>query len=840
MSRKTWRRSLLFLTLGLLAVVVLGGSLVSSYQRINRPFPGFFLYRNMVVGPDFLPHWSGARAGISFLDRIVAVDDEVLSTPAEVYDAVSKRPPGTQFRYTVEKSGQRSHVMVPSMSFSFSDWLLSFGIYLAAGVGFLAIGVAPVYLRSSSPSAPALLFMVTMIFLWFATTYDFMTTQVLPKEIRALAFALTPSAGIHVGLLLTGGKARGRKHRLYVALVYGLSLILGLSYSLTFHGPVELWHWALRSSYGYSLMASLGFLLLLGRELKRPGPQLQRSRLRVVFVGAALGFFFPTLGAVLRAFLGWEIPHNFLLILAAFFPLSVAYALLKYNLFDIGAVLKVGLTRGALTGLLLLVYVSVVSLLSLGTGIYEKDVLAPLFFAVLVVLIFNPLLRWLEGVVDRYICGQAYDSNQLQRDVSLLLRSLAEPQLTAERFLKTVADRIGVETACLFFQPSGQETCVAVSLNGELDPGTGRRLVSGSSWNRYFGARWGGVSKAEVETDPGYGASRAEILGLFRQLSAELVIPIVFERVILGLVAFGGKRSGREYSASDFQLLCSLADQLALSLENGTLYEESEKAKKSYRSLYDEAQVMNERLIDADRLKKQFVANISHELRTPISTILGYSELLSDPGFRGDTRTALERLVSSGQNLSQLMDNLLDFSRMEAETLALTLQEVNLREALESLEIMTRRLIKERPVRFCLQVDRSPETIRTDPKKLQQILMHLLTNALKFTERGEISIQVQAVAEGPDTVLEILVSDTGIGIGKEDQEIIFDDFRQLDGSTTRKYGGTGLGLSLCRKLAQSLGGKITVDSEPGKGSVFSLFLPLTETEAVALPALQAV
>jgi signal transduction histidine kinase len=88
--------------------------------------------------------------------------------------------------------------------------------------------------------------------------------------------------------------------------------------------------------------------------------------------------------------------------------------------------------------------------------------------------------------------------------------------------------------------------------------------------------------------------------------------------------------------------------------------------------------------------------------------------------------------------------------------------------------------------------------------------------------------------------LEILVSDTGIGIGKEDQEIIFDDFRQLDGSTTRKYGGTGLGLSLCRKLAQSLGGKITVDSEPGKGSVFSLFLPLRKTEAVALPALQAV
>ncbi|MBI2359953.1 MAG: hypothetical protein HYV04_13830 [Deltaproteobacteria bacterium] len=820
MNRQPWQRNLLFLTLGSLAVLVLGGSLVSSFQRINRPFPGFFLYRNMVVGPDFLPHWSGARSGISFLDRVVAVDDAIIETPAEVYDAVSQRPPGTHIRYTVEKPGQRFRVTVPSMNFSFSDWLFN--------------------LRSPSPSAPVLLFMVVMVFLWFATTYDFMITQMLPKEIRALAFALTPSAGIHMGLLLTRYKARGRTHRLYVALVYGLSLILGVFYSVTFRGPLELWHWAVRFGYGYSLIASLVFLLLLGRELKRPGPQLERSRLRAVFGGAVLGFFFPTLGAVSRAFLGWEIPHNFLLILAVFFPLSVAYALLKYNLFDIGAVLKAGLTRGALTGLLLVVYVVVVSLLSLGAGIYEKDVLAPLLFAVVVVLIFNPLLRWLEGVVDRYIYGQAYDSNQLQRDVSLLLRSLADPEVSADRFLKLVTGRIGIETACLFFQPPGQEGCVAVSLNGELNPATARRLVLGSSWKDYFGARWGGVSKAEVETDPGYGPTRAEILELFRRLGAELVIPIVFEHNILGLVAFGEKRSGREYSAGDFHVLCSLADQLALSLENGMLYEESEKAKKSYRSLYDEAQVMNRRLIDADRLKKQFVANISHELRTPISTILGYSEVLLDPGFRGDTRTALERLVSSGQSLSQLMDNLMDFSRMEAETLAITLQEVKLREVLGSLEIMTRRLIKERPVRFYLRVDRSAETIQTDPQKLQQILAHLLTNALKFTEQGEISVQVQTLAEGQDSLLEISVADTGIGISRENQEIIFEDFRQLDGSATRKYGGTGLGLGLCRKLARSLGGKITVDSEPGKGSVFSLFLPLRKMEAMALPASQSV
>jgi signal transduction histidine kinase len=826
MNRQSWRRNLLSLTLGLLAVLVVGGSLVSSYQRINQPFPGFFLYQNMSVGPDFLPHWSGARGGVTFLDRVVALDDRPVSAPGEIYDTVRKNPPGTQFRYRLERAGEESQAVVQSMTFSLHDWLLSFGVYLLTAVGFLVIGVAPIYLRSPSPSAPALCFMASMIFIWFATTYDFLITQTLPKEIRAFAFLLTPSAGLHLGLLLTGGRTRGWKHRLYVGLAYGVSLVLGLFYSLTFEGPAELWLWALKSSYGYSLIGAVGFLLLLGSGLRTRESQLERSRLRVVFMGGVAGFFLPTLGAVSRAFLGWEIPHNFLLILAVFFPLSVAYALLKYNLFDLGVVLKVSLSRGALTGVLLLVYVVVVSILSLAAGVYESGVLTPLFFAVLVVIIFNPLLRWLEGAVDRYVYGQDYNPMRLQSDLSALLRSLDRPELAAERFLRLVANRLGIEAAYLFFRPAEGAPPVTASLNGW--PGGGRPdsvdLVSW--WIGCFGRRGQGVSKSEVESDPAYLESREPTMELCRRLRAELLIPIMFANDVLGLVCFGRKRSGREYSAGDFYLLSSLADQLALSLKNGVLYEESEKAKESYRTLYDEAQVLNQRLLEADRLKKEFVANISHELRTPISTILGYSEVLLDPAFRGDPQAVLERLVSSGQSLSLLMDNLTDFARMEAETLAIAPEEVNLTEILESLEIMTRRLIKERPIDFRFRLDDSPVRIRTERKKMQQILMHLLTNALKFTERGEISIRVQALAEGPDTVVEISVADTGIGISQKDQEAIFDDFRQLDGSSTRKYGGTGLGLSLCRKLAQSLGGKITVASEVGRGSIFSLILPL--------------
>lgn len=132
------------------------------------------------------------------------------------------------------------------------------------------------------------------------------------------------------------------------------------------------------------------------------------------------------------------------------------------------------------------------------------------------------------------------------------------------------------------------------------------------------------------------------------------------------------------------------------------------------------------------------------------------------------------------------------------------------------------------------------DVIYTDPKRLQQILMHLLTNAVKFTDQGEIAVEVRTHPWGDQSGVEISVSDTGIGIGEENRDIIFEEFRQLDGSSTRRYGGTGLGLNLCRKLAEGLGGKIKVESSVGQGSTFSLILPPEKREASYPAELQVV
>jgi signal transduction histidine kinase len=819
MGKQPWRRQLLLATMGLIALLLIGGTLVASFQWISRPFPGFFLHENLTIGPYFLPSWSAGLVGVRALDRVVAVNGRPLRERGELYDLVKSAPAGSSFYYRVIRDSQTLEFTVPSMTLSLHDWFLSFGVYVVMGIAFLIIGVAPYYFHASSPAAVPLCFMVMAVFVWFEATFDFMTAGVLPKELRIFALTFTPSAAVHLALLLKTGKPLRRSHPVYLVCIYGIALLLGGLNSLTFFGRSETWIYVFRAGYVFTCVGALAFLAVIGSALRGSLPDLERSRLRVMFVGALLGFLLPTLSTVLTSSFQLAIPYNVALVPTVFFPLSVAYALLKYSLFDLGNALKIGLSRIALTAFLLAMYAVVVILLGPWAGVYDNDPLVPLFFSVLVVLFFNPLLRWIETAVNRYIYRQDYDPAQVQEEVSLFLRSLAPPPAVATGFVQRVRDRMGIETVSLAYGLKETDEYLMVATDGverSADVADGVRALAAGQGSPYHH----GVSRGEVTTNPLFRETRAVLLTVFERWRTELLVPLVFERQVRGFVSYGAKRSRSEYSAEDLRLLVILTDQLSLSLENGRLYEESMKA-------YAKAEATNKRLIEMDRVKKQFVANICHEVRTPVSTIVGYAEvLLLNPHLQGEARKVLDRLVNNGEELAHLMDNLMNFSRIEEDTSIAQFEVVQLKEILLGLRMMTQRLIRERPIQFGINMESTIDTIESDAQKLQQILVQLLTNALKFTERGRIDLTIQAVKEGGTDFVKIAVADTGIGIKREDQQIIFEDFRQLDGSSTRQYGGTGLGLGLSKKLAAALGGTIQVSSEVGVGSVFSLLLPV--------------
>ncbi|MGI9045540.1 MAG: response regulator, partial [Burkholderiales bacterium] len=259
-----------------------------------------------------------------------------------------------------------------------------------------------------------------------------------------------------------------------------------------------------------------------------------------------------------------------------------------------------------------------------------------------------------------------------------------------------------------------------------------------------------------------------------------------------------------------------------------------------------------EQLALSSRYKSEFLANMSHELRTPLNSLLILARLLSDNQGNNLTPKQIEfaRTISaSGTDLLSLINDILDLSKIESGTVSVHIGQESFGEMRDYVERSFSQVAQDKNLDFVIDVDRDlPATIQTDAKRLQQILKNLLSNAVKFTEKGRVSLRIEAASSGWSTghsyldnaemVVAFCVSDTGIGIPVNKQKIIFEAFQQADGTTSRRYGGTGLGLSISRELARLLGGEIRVASAPGKGSRFTLYLPISYKEGAIMAVSQ--
>jgi signal transduction histidine kinase/ActR/RegA family two-component response regulator len=235
-------------------------------------------------------------------------------------------------------------------------------------------------------------------------------------------------------------------------------------------------------------------------------------------------------------------------------------------------------------------------------------------------------------------------------------------------------------------------------------------------------------------------------------------------------------------------------------------------------------------LEESNRYKSEFLANVSHELRTPLNSILLLSKMLAESSgaHPGEQEKQARVIHAAGADLKSLIDNILDLSRIEARQMTLLAEPVKLRELLDSVIDLLRPQYVDKGLSLELVIEPgAPESVISDSDKLRQILVNFLSNAVKFTRQGGVSIRLQSCPPetAPEHVVCISVEDTGIGIPPGKQEVIFEAFKQADGSTSRRFGGTGLGLTISRELAHLVGGEITIESEPGRGSVFTLLLP---------------
>jgi len=301
-----------------------------------------------------------------------------------------------------------------------------------------------------------------------------------------------------------------------------------------------------------------------------------------------------------------------------------------------------------------------------------------------------------------------------------------------------------------------------------------------------------------------------------RDVRSMLLVPILVRDELIGSLEIDYVGQERAFGEAELDFCQTLAGQAAITITNMRAFEEQKETA--------------DRLSEMDKLKTRFLANMSHELRTPLNSIIGFSRVILkgiDGPLTEMQETDLNAIYNSGQHLLGLINDILDLSKIEAGKMELNFDEVDLKPMIKGVMSSAVGLVKDRPIELVQYVPDDLPNIWADATRLRQVLLNLVSNATKFTEEGMITL----TADYDDEWITIRVIDTGVGIPEEKLENIFEEFTQVDGSATRGVGGTGLGLPISRHFVEMHGGKITVNSELGIGSTFTVTLPTyTQTE----------
>ncbi|MDB5113599.1 MAG: sensor hybrid histidine kinase [Chloroflexi bacterium] len=406
--------------------------------------------------------------------------------------------------------------------------------------------------------------------------------------------------------------------------------------------------------------------------------------------------------------------------------------------------------------------------------------------------------------------------------VGKLFTSSLELKETIDFMLKATSQLVACDTATVFLADPEGRTLAAMATFPYLESvGRVARFDIGEGI-----VGWAVKHRTTVAVDDATRDQRFKTLDLAYAPRSSLVMPLESPRHLVGALCLA-RRTVQPFTSLEQAMVGIIANQAAISIDNARLYAQQKEQLAEIELQKREVEVANTQIREISRHKSEFLANMSHELRTPLNAILGFSEILKDNLVGNLTpqqrQECLENIHTSGKHLLELVNDVLDLSKVEAGRMELSYETFAVSAAFREVRNVIRSLTERRDLTLSDDIKPPDLEVRADKSKFKQVMYNLLSNAIKFTPAGG-RVWVNARADKAELTVE--VGDTGVGIAAEHQELIFTEFFQVDGEPTHQVQGTGLGLSLTRRLVQLHGGSISVESGRGQGSVFTFRIPL--------------
>ena len=580
--------NILFLGLTILMAVIIFGSFVAAVKWVNRPFAGFLLYDFPLTGSMSHSDWPGRKAGLEFLDQVVSYDNQEIKAGRDLVKAIGNKKPGTPVLYVIESKDGRRQFTLPVINFGLREFFLIFFLTFIGGTAVFGLGCIVYVLKPGVHTSWVFFLYCFFLSLYMVTSFEIQSTYFF-VHLHYFALCLMSALLFHLGLIFPERKHILTRWPFLKYLIYLPALILAVGYQIylfNFNGALGFKFLSTAPAYiimgkinrMFTLFCVVGMIVFVIHSIFTSATAIGRQRGRMILFGVTLAFLPSVSIMLIMGFLKVNFPWNFLVFFVLFFPASIAYSIVKHNLFDADTIIKRTVGYIVTTGIVIGAYAAVSITLNVLLGRYEltESQAFPILFTLGVILVFNPLRNRIQALVDRLFFRKEYDYGEVVEKIGGAITSLLDLGQILKQLTRAFIEDMFIDTSSVMLLSATGEEYKVYLADGEKKQDVENvvierqnplmEIIEGSKTE---------LTKYDMLEDPRYRAISDTCAANFDTLRASLMVPLVFQDKVIGLLNLGEKKSGKFYNREDIDLLRTIANQGAVAIENARLFQEN-------------------------------------------------------------------------------------------------------------------------------------------------------------------------------------------------------------------------------------------------------------------------